>query len=273
MGSMVIDVHAHAFPDKLAEKALAALAEHSGDYIPHTDGRISGLLASMDAAGIDAAFIASIATKPSQAEPILAWSEQIRSKRIIPLGSVHPASTGFRQEIAAIRKGGLPGIKLHPMYQDFTIDDPALTPFFSAIEDNRLILLMHAGYDIAFPGDVRALPSRIARLAERHPRLSVIAAHMGGWQTWDEVMSSLAGSGVYLDTSFIREMTPLQRETIITMQGADRLVFGTDSPWIPQGDELDSVKTLLSGTLSTDGMEKVLGGNAKRLLTEHGWDF
>ena len=122
--------------------------------------------ASMDRAGIDAAFIANIATKPTQADPIIAWSKEIRSKRIIPLGSVHPESPAWKNQIAAIRRAGYPGIKLHPLYQAFTVDDPALTPFFREIENQNLFLLLHAGYDIAFPDDGRALPFRIARLAK-----------------------------------------------------------------------------------------------------------
>lgn len=268
---MTIDVHAHAFPDKLAEKALTALAEHSGDYRPHTDGTIAGLTASMDAAGIDTALIANIATKPAQAEPILAWSRAIRSPRIVPLGSVHPAGSGFREEIAAVRKAGLPGIKLHPMYQDFTVDDPALTPFFRAIEEQEQFVLLHAGYDIAFPGDTRAMPYRIARLAERHPRLTIIAAHMGGWQTWDEVLETLAGAPVYLDTSFLEEMAPEQLKPLVRKHGAGRFVFGTDSPWLRQKEEAAAARSLLSPLMSAAELSGVMGKTAADLLERHGW--
>ena len=48
----IIDFHAHAFPDALAERAMPAL-EAEGDIRAALDGKVSSLLRSMDAAGID----------------------------------------------------------------------------------------------------------------------------------------------------------------------------------------------------------------------------
>ena len=85
----IIDFHAHAFPDALAERAIAHL-EKEGNARAFLDGRLSSLLASMDSAGIGRAVVCSIATKPDQFAPILNWSRQIASARIVPLPSVHP---------------------------------------------------------------------------------------------------------------------------------------------------------------------------------------
>jgi len=85
----IIDFHAHAFPDALAERAIAHL-EKEGNAKAFLDGKVSSLLASMDSAGIERAVVCSIATKPEQFAPILKWSREIASQRIIPLPSVHP---------------------------------------------------------------------------------------------------------------------------------------------------------------------------------------
>ena len=85
----IIDMHVHAFPDALAQRAMAAL-EGPTDWKAIGDGTVGGLLRSMDAAGIDASVICNIATKPSQVEPIFQWCTQIASERIIPFPSVHP---------------------------------------------------------------------------------------------------------------------------------------------------------------------------------------
>ena len=47
----IIDFHAHAFPDALAERAMPAL-EEEGNIKAALDGKISSLLRSMDEAGI-----------------------------------------------------------------------------------------------------------------------------------------------------------------------------------------------------------------------------
>ena len=61
---MLIDFHTHAFADNLAAKAIPLLAQE-GNTHPHTDGRVTGLLASMDRAGITRSVVCPIATKPS----------------------------------------------------------------------------------------------------------------------------------------------------------------------------------------------------------------
>ena len=46
---MVIDFHTHAFPDKLAPRAIASLVEGCGGiYPPCSDGTVSGLIKNMD---------------------------------------------------------------------------------------------------------------------------------------------------------------------------------------------------------------------------------
>lgn len=259
----IIDVHAHAFPDTLAERAIMSLAENSGDYQPTTDGTVIGLLSSMDKAGVETAWIANIATKPAQAKAILDWSLTIRSPRIVPLGSVHPKSPAFEEEIAAFASAGFPGIKLHPLYQDFFVDDLALEPFFSAIELSGMFVLMHSGYDIAFPGAQNASPKRLRNLIERHPDMDVIMAHLGGWDDWTSVLSDLAGSHCYFDASFLSEVEPGVRDSIFVKHGFDRILFGTDVPWQDQEEAVDFVMSL---GLSDGDLEKILYKNAERLV-------
>lgn len=260
---MIIDVHAHVFPDSLAPRALAALTENAGDYKPFTDSTLAGLIASMDVSGIDRSWIASIATKPAQAASILKWSQTISTERILPLGSVHPRSPDFEREIMAYKDAGFSGIKLHPLYQDFFVDDPALDSFFSALEQSGMFLLLHGGYDIGFPGMDNASPERIARLLARFPILPLIVAHFGGWEVWPEVFKYLAGLSCYFDTSFIGEVPPDLRDAIFEKHGIDNFVFGTDSPWQDQGEQVHLIKNL---PLTTTAKEKIFSLNALRLL-------
>ena len=261
---MVIDFHTHAFPDSLAERALNALGAHSGDYRAYHDATVRGLLISMNRAGIGAAVVASIATKPEQAEKILRWSSLIRGPRIIPFPSVHPRSPRAVPEIQRIAAEGFPGIKLHPMYQEFTIDDPALFPLYEAVAGSGLILLFHAGFDIAFPGNHQADPSRILRVHQAFPTLKIVASHLGGWRLWPEVLQTLAGKPIYLETSFAaREAEEAVFRAILEKHPPDYLLFGTDSPWLDQKEELRVWREL---DLPEDRREKILFRNAERLL-------
>ena len=53
---MIIDFHTHAFPDRLAPRAIGQLTVNAAasGYTPLTDGTVAGLIASMDKAGIEA---------------------------------------------------------------------------------------------------------------------------------------------------------------------------------------------------------------------------
>ena len=118
----VIDFHTHAFPEALAARAVPML-EDAADVKAKLDGRISSLLKSMDDAGIERSVICSIATKPEHFGPILKWSQEIASERIVPLASVHPADPLAAQRVRAAARAGLRGIKLHPYYQSFDLDE------------------------------------------------------------------------------------------------------------------------------------------------------
>jgi predicted TIM-barrel fold metal-dependent hydrolase len=189
----IIDFHAHAFPDGLADRAIAHL-EKEGTAKAFLDGRVSSLLASMDSTGIGRAVVCSIATKPDQFAPILNWSRQIASARIVPLPSVHPRGPDPVGKARLVAQAGLPGIKLHPYYQDFELDDPALFHFFRVLEQMGLLVVCHTGFDFAFPRDRKADPVRIVRLLDKFPNLRFVATHIGAWEDWDEVERHLLGT-------------------------------------------------------------------------------
>ena len=263
---MVIDCHTHAFPDWLAEKAMEALDANT--LVPaYHDATLAGLEASMDAAGIDRAFICSIATKPAQFEPILQWSEQILSPRFVPLCSVHPEDPQAAEKIHTLPEKGIQGIKLHPYYQGFSLDDPRMRPVFQALQDTGLFVVCHTGFDIAFPDrELLCDPPKIVALTEAFPELRFVAAHFGGWEHWDAVKQHIIGKPVYIETSFVLETLPREavREMIMA-HPEEYILFGTDSPWTDQSKALGLFKDL---DLPSKLEEKILCGNALRLLNQ-----
>ena len=130
-----------------------------GDVKARLDGKISSLLQSMDATGIEKAVVCSIATKPEQFLPILEWSRRIASERIIPFPSIYPEDpAGRRRNVKTIKDEGFRGIKLHPYYQQFDVDEKRMFPIYPAIEQTGLIFLCHGGFDLSFPLQRKADP-------------------------------------------------------------------------------------------------------------------
>jgi predicted TIM-barrel fold metal-dependent hydrolase len=264
MNDILIDFHAHAFPDALAGRAINQL-EHGGGVKAFLDGRVSSLLASMDGAGIRTSVVCSIATKPEQFDPILKWSQAVASPRIVPLPSIHPKDPDPVGQAHRVAEAGLRGIKLHPYYQNFAIDDETLFPLYRALDKLGLFVVCHTGFDFAFPRDRRADPLRILRVLDRVPSLHFITTHMGAWDDWDEVEKHLLGKPITMDISLSLELLGQERaRAMLSAHPADRILFGTDSPWSSQSESLRMVRSL---ELDKEREQRLLSKNAEALLS------
>ena len=259
---LVIDMHAHVFPDALAPTALAALQGQSG-LEPVYDGTTAGLRAAMARAGVARSVIQPVASKPAQVRSINDWLVGLDDPGLITFGALHPDLADPAAELARLQAGGVRGVKLHPEFQSFRPDDERLDPLYAEAAQRGLIVFFHAGEDLAIP-TVHSDPACFARLLDRHPDLVVVLAHMGGWRQWDDVERLLAGRDVYLDTAFSMTYLGARRFCrLVEAVGADHVLFGSDGPW---GDAAAEIARLQEMPLPVDDRAAILGGNAARLL-------
>jgi len=258
----IIDFHTHAFPDDLSERVIKML-EDEGGIKAHLDGKISSLLSSMDNCGIEKSVICNIATKPSQFDSILQWSKTVRSERIIPFPSIHPYDPDFKVKIDKIKNNGFKGIKFHPYYQNFTIDEEKIFPVYEKISNENLILVMHTGFDFAFQRIKIADPEKIITVLENFPSLKMVTTHLGAWEEWEEVERFLLGKPIYMEISFSLEFLNDTVRKIISSHPAEYILFGTDSPWTEQQKTLSLFREL---QLGEEKEELILRENAMKLL-------
>ena len=259
-----IDFHTHAFPDALAPSAMSALLAEAPGIRAYLDGTIGALLRSMDTVGIDRSVVCCIATKATQFEPILQWCKATRSDRLIPFPSVHPADPEMLAHIAEIKAQGFVGIKLHPFYQQFYALEDRMLPLYEEVSRQGLLLVMHTGYDIAFPRERRADPATVRRLTEWFPDLRFVATHLGAWQQWDEVERYLLGRDILMEISFgLQDLGPPAARQMLLDHPSECLLFGSDSPWTDQGETLRLLESL---ELPAERLNAMLVGNARRLL-------
>ncbi|MBR6021795.1 MAG: amidohydrolase family protein [Kiritimatiellae bacterium] len=266
---MLVDFHTHAFADALAPRAIAALSASSCTR-PAIGGTVADLLASMRAAGVDRSVVLSIATKPSQFDAILRWGLAVRDAHpsLFPLASVHPDDPDALAHVDAAADAGFPGLKFHPYYQKFAVDEPRLFPLYERMAARRLFAIFHSGYDIGFPFEPLSSPSRLARVLDAVPALRVVASHLGGWNDWLEVARRLVGRDVYLETSYsLSELPPAVARRILLAHRPDRILFGTDSPWRAPADELRLWRAL---ALPPALLSAAFSSNALSLLTASG---
>ena len=261
---MLIDFHTHCFPDILAEKAVKKLSFLSGGLKPHTDGTVLGLKNRMQKDRVDISVVLNIATNAHQPKKVNDFAASINNeKNIFSFGSVFPDSPDALYELERIKSLGLKGVKLHPDYQGFSVDDTKYIPLYKKISALGLITVFHAGFDYGFPPPYGATPEKIVK-ALKYFDSPVIAAHWGGVNCGDGVLKHLCGTDIYFDTSFGYSMMPkYYAEKIIEKHTADKILFGTDTPWHTANMELRLLNSL---NLSDADMDKISHKNAIKLL-------
>ena len=261
---MIIDFHTHCFPDALAPRAIPKLSNAAGGLIPRTDGTLSGLRSSMLKCGVDISVVMNIATNADQMRKVNDFAASINNKKdIFAFGSVFPFAPDAIEELERIKNLGLPGIKLHPEYQGFSVDDERLFPLYKKISELGLITLFHAGVDYGFSPPYGATPKKLA-VVLRHFSSPVIAAHWGGVLCGEDVIKHLCGKDIYFDLSFgYGTMPKYLAEKIIERHGTDKLLFASDTPWHSPTLELSLIGSL---GLSKEDLSKIKSENAKKLL-------
>jgi len=256
----IIDIHAHIFPEKIAEKAVEAIGNYYGTKMPNK-GTSEALIESGRQIGVYKYVVHSTATKVEQVMAIndfIAESVAANSS-FIGFGTLHPGFPEINSEVERITRLGLKGIKLHPEFQGFSIDDDEMMPIYEAVE-GKLPILMHMGDE----NKTSSSPDKLAKVIGMFPGLTVIAAHFGGYMMWDESMRYLVGRNVYFDTSSsLWKLDLLKAKDIIRKHGADKILFGTDYPMWSHQDEFQRFQKL---GLTKEENELILWKNASRLL-------
>lgn len=266
---MLIDFHTHAFPETLAPRALSALAAQI-KLSPCTNGTVDDLISKMDIWGVDQAVVCNIATNPKQTTNVNNFAietKQTHGNRIIPLGSIHPAYPDPVSEIEHLHESGIAGLKIHPDYMAFMIDDPAFDVIFDTAATFGMFIITHAGFDVYSPDKVWAPPEKILSRLKRSPDTTLICAHFGGDMMWTEVEEMLLGKNLYIDASLgpIASLSKEQAVRMLLKHDPERILFGSDCPWCSSRETFDYIDSL---AIPSGLKEKIYCRNALRLLRQ-----
>ena len=152
---------------------------------------------------------------------------------------------------------GMKGVKLHPDFQKFNIDD---AENIYRVTAGKLPVLLHMGdkrYDFSSP-------ARLRKMAEKYPEQTFIGAHFGGYSVWDKVGCLKDLPNVYFDTSSsLAFLDKRKASELIHLFGHERYFFGTDFPmWRPD----EELKRFLALDLTEEEREDILYNNAAKLL-------
>ncbi len=258
-----IDLHVHIYPQKIAQHAADAIGAFYDGAPMRYDGTVETLLPALDEARIDRAVVHSVAMSPARVHTIndfIAGEVAKHPDRLVGFATLHPDMDDPAAEVARAKSLGLRGVKIHNDMQQIAVDDPRMEKIYAACE-GVFPLLLHAG-DHRFHFDN---PSQIAWAAKRHPGLTFIAAHLGGYTEWDEAAKWLPGlPNVLVDTSSSFFALGYDKmRAMIDLYGEDNVLYGTDYPMWSPAEEIAVVERL---GLSETTLAKILGGNAESIL-------
>ena len=236
--SFIIDAHIHIFPDRFCPQTVQFMAAENPDVglVPLTDGSALQAAESLKANNIDYGVMMPIVTNPKSQHNVNDYAAEVQNQypSIFAFGSVHPLAPDWESELNRIVELGLHGIKIHPDYQGIFLDDTCMFPVFESISSIGLPVMVHTGFDPHSPNVVHASPAMVKKIATAFPKMTLVAAHMGAF-AYDENMPIDYYDdckNLWFDNAIApRTMTPEKLKILVDHYGAERIMFGTDSPW------------------------------------------
>ena len=256
-----IDVHTHVFPDNVAVKVVSQLEEYykltcqgSGDF--------ADLIKNIEEGNLAKTVIFSTATKPAQVVTINDYIASLckTDERFIGFGTLHPDFPDIVNEIARFKSLGLKGLKLHPDFQQFYIDDPKMDIIYETISSTMPILIHVGDENLEY-----SAPERLAKVMDKYPDVVFIGAHFGGYCRWETAKKCLFGRrNLYIDTSScFGKISYSQGREMVRLHGADRVLFASD---YPAQRTKQSIQDVLNMELTLEENELIFYKNAERLL-------
>lgn len=257
----IADIHAHVFPDHLAQHVANTFADYyqtQMSHVPYLHTYLDEIRSDDFCYGI----ISSSATKPEQAASINTFIARCAgsSPKLLGLGSLYPTMDRWEEELERIASLGLRGLKIHPDFQKIDIDEPKAIPMYRAIAKMGLPVLFHVGD----PVKDYSSPARLVNLLRQVPDLTVIAAHFGGWSVWHLSRNTQFPENIYFDcSSTLMYLSKDQGQDLMERLGPQRFLFGSDFPyWTPQME----LERFMELDLDESTREKILYGNFETLF-------
>jgi predicted TIM-barrel fold metal-dependent hydrolase len=278
---MIIDSHVHLFPTKdVGREILEDIRSQSGQGY-YSFGTPDEYLEDMRKAGIDKGVVVSF-SPDHHLKSMNFWTVAImrpgKSKpakypMLLPFISVSPTMKGKTpvEELEHKLAWGMRGVKIHPIAQRFAPDDERMRPVYRWLVEHDLPITAHSGKNIIEDEYVDfGEPRRWLNVLEEFPRLKLILAHLGNG-FWDQTLEiARKYKQVRFDTaiaiSYIHSDSTLDDNEAVEMIkeiGSDRILFGSDYPWINPVGDIERIRGLHIGQNEKD---RILGGNAAALF-------
>jgi len=197
--------------------------------------------------------------------------------RAAPIASYDPdmGPHRFAEEVKNL-EGRILGVKIFPTFHMISPDNPKLDPIYKAVAEIGGIVVVHTGCDpgvFEFPEMCSlARPSHVERAARRHRDTPFIVAHLGAYSAlkpgiyFEEALKAIERDNVYADTS---ASDPIYVEKAAKETGAEKLLFGSDYPYVAGQSIAEAIRDILTLDLTEKQKKAILRWNAEKLIRNH----
>ena len=277
---MIIDVHAHLFPETVRENREDFFTDEPAFRSLYSSPRskligAQHLIAAMDAHGVDRTVVFGFPWQ--RAETFKRHNDYIMEavarfpERLIGFGCFDAAHPDAPDETARCLDGNLSGIGELAFYQA-GLDDRALDhldPVMNICRKRNVPVMIHTNEPVGhdYPGKSPNTLSQIYRMVKSYAENKIILAHWGGGLFFfgllkkevDDVLKN-----VYFDTAaspyLYRPQVYWVAQQVV---GLGKIMFGSDYPLLPPDRYFEDMR---AGGLSAAQIESICGLNAQRLL-------
>ncbi|MDR3229862.1 MAG: amidohydrolase family protein [Synergistaceae bacterium] len=181
--------------------------------------------------------------------------------RFAGLPWMDPNREGAAADFAALAdRHKLSGLKLHPLFNAYTANDPVVFPLIEEARKRNLPVFIHSGHPPF------SLPWSIGQLAEEFPDVRIVMVHMGhGHGIYIQAAIDVAAKhdNIWLENSGMPMHTKIREA--YNRVGGGRLFWGSDAPFHHYAVEI--LRTEVSG-LSESQLEDVFYNNIRKFM---GW--
>jgi len=243
VGTQVFDAHTHVGMD-IDGRAMTA----------------AGLKARMEAANVHKSVIFPL-NDPNARDDFSGPNEVVWAAyeeypdSFVPFFRLNPHKS-YDVEFGRCMKRGFRGLKLHPVSQEFELDDARVVKLFEMATEANLPVLIHAGFGM------RRIVEPLLPTLDRLPNLRLILGHCAMVEVLTATRAFADHPNVLFETSVVKTM---DLYLLFCSLEPARVCYGSD---IPYGDLPSTLHTTLRAAdaagLSKEELTGVLSGNIRR---------